>query len=157
MVTAMGSKDTSSQKDTKSSNDEDLLAHLGYKQEFKRDFSRIELFGLSFSIVGVVQSIAYVFTLSLVHRFDIHDTNSAVLLYSIPYGGPAAMVWGVSHYYIALGISAHVLCSGLPVAASSSLSDLQWLSWALLHQLLVAYITGHSNMPRQSTEKSCPG
>lgn len=39
-------------------NDEDLLARLGYKQEFKRDFSRLELFGLSFTIVGVVQSIA---------------------------------------------------------------------------------------------------
>ena len=44
-------------------NDEDLLARLGYKQEFKRDFSRLELFGLSFSIVGVVQSIAYVLVL----------------------------------------------------------------------------------------------
>ncbi len=39
-------------------NDEDLLARLGYKQEFKRDFSRLELFGLCFTIVGVVQSIA---------------------------------------------------------------------------------------------------
>lgn len=38
--------------------DEDLLARLGYKQEFKRDFGRLELFGLSFTIVGVVQSIA---------------------------------------------------------------------------------------------------
>jgi len=40
--------------------DQDVLAHLGYKEEFKRDFSRWELFGLSFSIVGVVQSIACV-------------------------------------------------------------------------------------------------
>lgn len=55
-------------------NDEDLLAQLGYKQEFKRDFSRLELFGLSFSIVGVVQSIA------------------AVLLFSLPYGGLVGMV-----------------------------------------------------------------
>lgn len=42
----------------KSLSDQDVLARLGYKQEFKRDFSRLELFGLSFSIVGVVQSIA---------------------------------------------------------------------------------------------------
>jgi uncharacterized membrane protein YesL len=56
----MECKDTGSQKHTNSINDEDLLANLGYKQEFRRDFSRIELFGLSFSIVGVVQSIAYV-------------------------------------------------------------------------------------------------
>lgn len=45
---------------TKDTNDEALLAKLGYRQEFKRDFSRLELFALSFSIVGVVQSIAYV-------------------------------------------------------------------------------------------------
>lgn len=38
--------------------DEELLAQLGYKQEFKRNFSRLELFGISFSIVGVVQGIA---------------------------------------------------------------------------------------------------
>lgn len=55
-------------------NDEDLLAQLGYKQEFKRDFSRLELFGLSFSIIGVVQSIAI------------------VLLFSLPYGGLVGMV-----------------------------------------------------------------
>lgn len=42
----------------KSLNDQAVLARLGYKQEFKRDFTHIELFGLSFSIVGVVQSIA---------------------------------------------------------------------------------------------------
>ena len=38
--------------------DEDVLARLGYKQEFKRDFSHLELFGMSFSIIGVVQSIS---------------------------------------------------------------------------------------------------
>jgi len=40
------------------SKDEQLLASLGYKQELKRDFHWIELMGLSFSIIGVVQSIA---------------------------------------------------------------------------------------------------
>jgi hypothetical protein len=34
------------------------LAKLGYKQEFKRDFGLLELFGLGFSIIGVVPSIA---------------------------------------------------------------------------------------------------
>jgi len=41
-------------------NDRGILAQLGYKEEFKRDFTRLELFGLSFAIVGVVQSIARV-------------------------------------------------------------------------------------------------
>jgi hypothetical protein len=45
----------------RSLNDQDVLARLGYKEEFKRDFSRFELAGLSFSIVGVVTGIACVF------------------------------------------------------------------------------------------------
>ena len=32
--------------------DEAFLASLGYRQELKRDFSGIELFGLSFSLIG---------------------------------------------------------------------------------------------------------
>jgi len=56
--------------------DEALLASLGYKQEFRRVFSPIEVFGLGFSIIGLLPSIA------------------SVLVYSIPNGGPAAMVWG---------------------------------------------------------------
>jgi hypothetical protein len=44
--------------------DVNLLAKLGYKQEFKRDFKPLELFGLGFSIVGVLPSIAYVVILS---------------------------------------------------------------------------------------------
>jgi uncharacterized membrane protein YesL len=71
---AMDSKAESAPPRREPLNDEDLLAQLGYKQEFKRDFSRLELFGLSFTIVGVVQSIA------------------AVLLFSIPYGGLVGMV-----------------------------------------------------------------
>lgn len=37
-----------------------VLASLGYKQEFKRAFSPVEVFGLGFSIIGVFPSIAYV-------------------------------------------------------------------------------------------------
>jgi hypothetical protein len=45
------------------SEDDELLATLGYKQEFKREFSWFEVLGLAFSIIGIVQSIAYVFQL----------------------------------------------------------------------------------------------
>lgn len=76
--------------------DKDVLARLGYKQEFKRDFTRIELFGLSFSIVGVVQSIAYVSVCLFSLAKRVFSFLSAVLLYSIPYGGPVGMIWGVS-------------------------------------------------------------
>ncbi|KAA1473609.1 APC amino acid permease [Dentipellis sp. KUC8613] len=58
------------------SRDEELLATLGYKQELRREFSPWELFGISFSIIGVFPSMA------------------SVLLYAIPNGGPLALVWG---------------------------------------------------------------
>ncbi|KAF8714403.1 hypothetical protein AX14_012718 [Amanita brunnescens Koide BX004] len=56
--------------------DDSLLASLGYKQEFKRNFSPLEVFGIGFTLIGLVPSI------------------SSALLFSIPYGGPSAMVWG---------------------------------------------------------------
>jgi hypothetical protein len=75
--------------------DEALLADLGYKQEFKREFTPLEVcsifpskkstptnitwqvFGIAFSIIGLMPSI------------------SSVLFYAIPNGGGPAMVWGV--------------------------------------------------------------
>lgn len=78
--------------------DAEFLASLGYKQEFKRDFSRTELFGLSFSIIGVAPSVAYVreLTQECLEHMDsfILFLYRSVLLYSIVYG-PVAMVWGV--------------------------------------------------------------
>ncbi|PBL00212.1 hypothetical protein ARMGADRAFT_1116261, partial [Armillaria gallica] len=72
------------------------LAHLGYKQEFKRAFSRYELFGLAFSVNGVVQGIA------------------TVLVYSIPYGGPVSMVWGF------LTGCVFIMCIALSIAEMGS-------------------------------------
>ncbi|KIP07828.1 hypothetical protein PHLGIDRAFT_29863 [Phlebiopsis gigantea 11061_1 CR5-6] len=56
--------------------DDAQLARLGYKQEFKRHFTPLEVFGLSFSIIGIFPSIA------------------SVLVYALPNGGPVALVWG---------------------------------------------------------------
>lgn len=56
--------------------DEARLARLGYKQEFKRHFTPLEVFGISFSIIGIFPSIA------------------SVLVYALPNGGPVALVWG---------------------------------------------------------------
>ena len=83
--------------------DEQLLATLGYKQEFKRAFTPLEVidfrlrypkfgwfakvFGVAFSIIGLLPSIA------------------SVLFYAIPNGGGPAMVWGVSYITIYLWIS----------------------------------------------------
>ena len=41
-------------------NDEIVLADLGYKQEFKREFRPLEVCGIAFSIIGLFPSIAYV-------------------------------------------------------------------------------------------------
>jgi hypothetical protein len=38
--------------------DEALLAKLGYKQELRREFSPVEVFGIGFSIIGVIPSVA---------------------------------------------------------------------------------------------------
>ncbi|KAF8312057.1 hypothetical protein F5887DRAFT_930556, partial [Amanita rubescens] len=56
--------------------DDALLASLGYKQELKRNFTPLEVFGIGFSVIGLIPSMA------------------SVLVYSIPYGGPSAMIWG---------------------------------------------------------------
>ena len=56
--------------------DEALLASLGYKQEFMREFSPLEVFGIAFSIIGLLPSMA------------------SVLVYALQNGGPVAMVWG---------------------------------------------------------------
>ncbi len=51
-----------------------MLAKLGYKQELRRNFTMIEVFGIAFSIMGLLPSIA------------------STLSYSIP-AGPVGMVW----------------------------------------------------------------
>lgn len=56
--------------------DEAKLATLGYKQEFRRHFTPVEVFGISFSIIGIFPSIA------------------SVLVYALPNGGAVALVWG---------------------------------------------------------------
>jgi hypothetical protein len=49
-------------------------AKLGYKQELRRNFTLIEIFGIAFSIIGLLPSIA------------------STLAYSIP-AGPVGLVW----------------------------------------------------------------
>ncbi|KAJ7724805.1 amino acid permease-domain-containing protein [Mycena metata] len=56
--------------------DNALLASLGYKQELKRAFTPIELFGFGFSVSAIAPSVA------------------SVLVYSLPNGGSSAMIWG---------------------------------------------------------------
>ncbi|KAJ7163567.1 amino acid/polyamine transporter I [Mycena crocata] len=125
--------------DEKTPNDEVLLARLGYKQEFQRDFSRLELFGLSFTIVGVVQSIA------------------AVLLYSIPYGGLIGMVWGwftCCCFLVFVALAMAELGSAAPTAGGlyywtftfSSPKYRKLLSWLIGYVNTTAYIAGMASV-----------
>ncbi|KAJ6536821.1 amino acid/polyamine transporter I [Mycena capillaripes] len=63
-------------EETRSSDDTTLLASLGYKQELRREFTTLEMFGFGFSVLAIVPSIA------------------STLYFSMPNGGPSAMVWG---------------------------------------------------------------
>ena len=81
--------------------DEALLASLGYKQEFRREFAPREVFGIAFSIIGLLPSIA------------------SVLVYALPNGGPVAMVWGwfvASLGVLSIGISMAELASAAPTS-----------------------------------------
>ncbi|KAG1720539.1 uncharacterized protein EDB91DRAFT_1351645 [Suillus paluster] len=76
--------------------DEAILAKLGYKQEFLREFTLLEVAGLAFSFTGLLPGIA------------------SVLFYAMPNGGPVAMVWG---WVIATPL---ILCIGLAMGELAS-------------------------------------
>jgi hypothetical protein len=58
------------------SNDLDLLAQMGYKQELRRHYSTTQVFAIAFSIMALLPSIA------------------STLSFSMP-AGPVGMVWGM--------------------------------------------------------------
>ncbi|KAA6412389.1 MAG: amino acid transporter [Lasallia pustulata] len=114
--------------------DEEILVALGYKQEFKRDFSIWSSFSVSFSVLGLLPSIA------------------STLGYNLAYSGPAGSVWGwvvaaILIQFVALSMAE--LCSSMPTAgglyyASAVLAPDGWGP-------LCAWITGWSNFLGQAT------
>ncbi|KAL0063973.1 hypothetical protein AAF712_009040 [Marasmius tenuissimus] len=108
--------------------DEELLASLGYKQEFKRAFSPLEVFGVAFSIQGLLPSIA------------------SVLGFAIPNGGGPAMVWGwaVGSIFTLFGALAMAeIASSAPTSGglyywTYSLSSTKWRN-------LLCWIVGYAN------------
>ncbi|KUI54718.1 GABA-specific permease [Cytospora mali] len=78
--------------------DAELLAKMGYKQELKRNFSTLEVFGIAFSIMGLLPSIA------------------STLSFSLP-AGPAGMVWSwflASGCIFVVGLAMADLGSAMP-------------------------------------------
>ncbi|KAK5115338.1 hypothetical protein LTR62_001538 [Meristemomyces frigidus] len=114
--------------------DEKVLVSLGYKQEFKRDFSIWSCFSVSFSILGILPSIA------------------STLTYNLAYSGAAGSVWGwvvasVLIQFVALSMAE--LCSSMPTAgglyyAAAVLAPEGWGP-------LAAWVTGWSNFLGQLT------
>ncbi|WVQ99787.1 hypothetical protein IAU59_006929 [Kwoniella sp. CBS 9459] len=81
--------------------DDARLEGLGYEAELKRTFTSWETFGVAFSIMGVIPSIA------------------STIFYNLPYGGPVGMIWGwlISAILIMfIGLAMGELASSMPTA-----------------------------------------
>ncbi|KAG8762841.1 GABA-specific high-affinity permease, partial [Ceratobasidium sp. 423] len=108
--------------------DEELLASLGYKQEFKRAFTPFEVFGIAFSIIALLPSIA------------------SCLVYSLPYGGPVSMVWGwlaASILIMFVGLALAELASAAPT--SGGLYFWTWTFSPPRYKKVLSWLVGYSN------------
>ncbi|KAI7343940.1 amino acid transporter [Hortaea werneckii] len=114
--------------------DEEVLAALGYKPEFKREFSLWSTFCVSFAVLGLLPSFG------------------TTLYYGMGYAGTAGMTWGwlVAMVGIqAVAASMAELCSSMPTSgglyyASAVLAPEGWGPFA-------AWVTGWSNWLAQIT------
>lgn len=108
--------------------DAELLATLGYKQEFKREFTKFEVFGIAFSIIGITPSIA------------------ATLIYSLPSGGPISMIWGwiSTCFFISLsGLALGDLASAMPT--SGGLYYWTYTLSSSTYRRLLCWLVGYAN------------
>ncbi|THV50991.1 hypothetical protein BGAL_0128g00210 [Botrytis galanthina] len=114
--------------------DEEILVSLGYKQEFKRELSIWSSFGVSFSCLGLLPSIA------------------STLGYNLGYSGTAGSVWGwlvagILIQFVAFAMAE--LCSSMPTAGG-----LYYASAVLAPEgygPLCSWITGWSNFAGEVT------
>ncbi|KAK6346221.1 hypothetical protein TWF730_010551 [Orbilia blumenaviensis] len=114
--------------------DEEALYALGYKQEFKREFSLWTTFCVSFAVLGLLPSFA------------------STLYYGMGYAGTAGMVWGwiVAMVFIqCVAMSMAELCSSMPTSGG-----LYYAAAVLAPEgygPFAAWITGWSNWIVQVT------
>ncbi|KAM0714860.1 hypothetical protein Q7P37_009324 [Cladosporium fusiforme] len=114
--------------------DEEVLASLGYKPEFKREFTLWSTFCVSFAVLGLLPSFA------------------STLYYGMGYAGTAGMTWGWLVAMIGIqsvASSMAELCSAMPTSgglyyAAAVLAPPGWGP-------LAAWITGWSNWLGQVT------
>ncbi|GME83079.1 unnamed protein product [Ambrosiozyma monospora] len=122
------------------SKDEKVIMALGYKQEFKREFSFFTTFSVSFSVMGLLPSIA------------------STLFYSICYAGNAGITWG---YLIAMiGILA-VAFSMAEISSAFPTSGGLYYATAMLsppkYKALLSWCVGWSNYFVQVTNSPSIG
>jgi amino acid permease (GABA permease) len=112
--------------------DDNLLATLGYKAEFKREFSLIEVVAFSFSIMGVVASVVSTF------------------IFPLASGGHVGMVFGwliPSLFVMTVAASMAELASSMPTSAG-----LYYFAAKLApekYAALASWITGWANVTGQ--------
>ncbi|KAF8888115.1 amino acid/polyamine transporter I [Infundibulicybe gibba] len=112
--------------------DDTKLAQLGYKSEFKREFSLLETVAFSFSIMGVVASV------------------SSTLIFGLASGGHVGLVFGwliPSVFVMAVALSMAELVSSMPTSAG-----LYYFSAKLAPPWcapLASWITGWANITGQ--------
>ncbi|KAI0337049.1 APC amino acid permease [Trametopsis cervina] len=90
-------------REEKSHQDDDaqILARLGYKQELQRHFTPLEVFGIGFSIMGLLPSIA------------------STISFALPNGGPTTLVWGwavASTFILIVALALGELASAAPTS-----------------------------------------
>lgn len=107
--------------------DECILADIGYKEELKRHFSVVQVFGIAFSIMGLLPSI------------------SSVIGYSLT-AGPVGMVWGwciASACIMVVGLAMAELGSSLPTSGG-----LYWWTYHFAPEAAkrpLSFLCGYSN------------
>ncbi|KAL6720834.1 GABA/polyamine transporter [Lecanora helva] len=114
--------------------DEEVLVALGYKPEFKREFSLWTTFCVSFAVLGLLPSFA------------------STIYYGMGYAGTPGMVWGwlIAMFFIqCVAMSMAELCSSMPTSGG-----LYYASAVLAppgYGPLAAWLTGWSNWLAQVT------
>ncbi|KAJ3876596.1 amino acid/polyamine transporter I [Lentinula edodes] len=114
--------------------DDMLLAQLGYKSEFKREFSLVETVAFAFSIMGVIASV------------------SSTLTFGLESGGHVGMVFGwliPSLFVLTVALSMAELASAMPTSAG-----LYYFAAKLApskYSALASWITGWANITGQTT------
>lgn len=107
--------------------DSELLAQIGYKQELKRHFSTVQVFGVAFSIMGLLPSIASIMATGL---------NA----------GPAGFLWGwliSSCFIFTIGISMATDGSSKPTSGGL----FYWSNFYApeKYKTVISYVVGNMN------------